>query len=51
MRAKFTNPAEQPIKAPPGNANFGTDCHPPDAMARAPYEILLPWAKVPRING
>ena len=36
MRGTFMNPAEQPSSAPPGNANFGTDCQPPSVMARAP---------------
>ena len=39
----FTNPAEQPIKHPPGKTSFGTDCKPPSLIARAPYEILFPF--------
>ena len=36
MRGTFMKPAAQPMSAPPGNASFGTDCHPPSVNARAP---------------
>ena len=36
IRGTFTNPAEQPISAPPGKASFGIDCQPPSVIARAP---------------
>ena len=36
IRGTLTNPAAQPISAPPGNASFGTLCQPPSLIARAP---------------
>ena len=32
----FKNPAESPIKRPPGKVNFGIDCMPPSTKVRAP---------------
>ena len=47
----LTKPAEHPIKAPPGNASFGTDCKPPSVIARAPYATRLPPSMCWRISG
>src|SRR5437762_3511726 len=36
MRGRLTNPAAQPINAPPANDSLGTDCRPPSLIAREP---------------
>ena len=51
MREALRKPASSPTNAPPGNVSFGSDCRPPAAIARAPYEMRRPPSKNPRIAG
>ena len=45
------NPAESPIRAPPGKKSLGRDWKPPSTKARAPYEIRRPSSSIGLIEG